>query len=171
MSGELWVALVVGVLGSGGTKFIYDIVKDWKNRPTGDQKSISNIEQSIVTVARARDELIEDNAQIRATLAEERKRWDEERCRYENERQAWFAERRNIQSEISQERASWQQERHVLQDEISSLEKQLRIERAESERRYDSMLSQLAQISARTAALPEYTLEGQRVEGTESEDR
>ena len=130
---ESWVAVILVLLSGGGAKFLYDTYKDWRNQPSPAAREVASVEASIVTIARARDELEEDNRRIRLTLHEERTRWDQERARYESER------------------AGWQDERIRLRAEIVALEQQIRAERDEAARRYDSLLARVAELSARHA--------------------
>lgn len=123
---NIWFWLISALLTGGGGKFLYDSVKDWKSQPGREQRHVATIDASIVTVARARDELAEDNALIRATLAEERKHHDHER-------------------------AIWNAEKVSLREEIEILRVQIRRERDEAEQRYESLLRRLAELSARHA--------------------
>lgn len=125
-----WIFLISALLTGGGAKFLYDMVKDIRNRPTKEQQHVSTIDASIVTIARARDELAEDNSRLRSMIGEERSRWD-------SERSAWAAERLSLRSEIA------------------SLEALIRREREESAARYDALLQRLSDLSARHARNPE----------------
>lgn len=123
---NIWFWLISVILTTGTGKVIWDSVKDWRNRLTKEQRQVATIDASIVTVAKARDELGEDNARLRAILAEERQRHDTERAR-------------------------WDAERVSLRQEIALLETQIRRERDEAERRYNDLLNRLADLSARHA--------------------
>lgn len=125
-----WLWLISLLLAGGGGKFLYDTVRDIRNQirnqPDKSQRHVATLDASLVTVARARDELEEDNSRLRAILAEERSRWDSERT-------------------------TWNTERSSLRAEIEELKAQIRREREESDRRYDVLLRRLSDLSARHA--------------------
>jgi putative hemolysin len=101
----------------GGAKYAYETYKDWKNRPPKEITQNTFVDASIATIARARDELAEDNARLRTTLAEERAQFNAERQRY-----------------IS---------------DINRLEAQIRAERDDFARRYESLLEQVRHLKER----------------------
>lgn len=123
---NIWFWLISAILTGGGGKFLYDSFRDWRNQPGPDARRVATIDASIITVARARDELEEDNARLRAMIGEERARWDLDRA-------AWTAERLSLRAEIEELRA------------------QIWREREESRERYDSLLARLSELSARHA--------------------
>lgn len=124
---NIWYWLISVVLTGGIGRFAVQAVRDWRNRPMTVDQHVSSIDASIITVARARDELAEDNTRLRQMIVEERERWDAER-------EAWSAERL------------------TLRNEIASLETLIRRERAESAARYDALLQRLSDLSARHAS-------------------
>jgi hypothetical protein len=123
---NVWIYLIALVLGGGGVKSVLDFIKEWRSRPSQEERHVSTVDASIITVARARDELADDNDRLRTTLSEERARFD-------------------------QERARWDAEKELFRKEIAELQAQIRKERAEAERRYDALLERLAELSARHA--------------------
>lgn len=125
---NIWFWLISILLTGGGGKFLYDSIKDWRSQPSKDARHVATLDASIVTVAKARDELAEDNARLRATLAEER---------------AWH----------EAERSRWESEKTRFRQEIAELQAQIRLERDEAERRYAALLARLAELSARHAPM------------------
>jgi DNA polymerase sigma len=123
---NIWLWLISLILTSGTAKVLFDAAKDWRNRVGKDQRHVATIDASIVTVAKARDELAEDNARLRATLAEER-------AYHEADRKRWEGEKANFRSEIAE------------------LQAQIRRERDEAERRYAALLQRLTELSERHA--------------------
>lgn len=123
---NIWFWLISILLTGGAGKSLFDFVKDWRARPSKGERQVATIDASIVTVAKARDELAEDNARLRAML-------DEERTRHDGDRARWDAERASLRREIEE------------------LREQIRRERDEAERRYDTLLARLADLSARHA--------------------
>lgn len=129
----------LALLTAGGGKYAWDAWREYRQRraarPTADQRIREDIDANILTVARARDELAEDNGRLRETLREERAQHAstlrEEREQHDRERQSWWGEREQ------------------LREEITLLETQLRAERDEHNRRYDALLEQLADLRHR----------------------
>lgn len=125
--------MIVALIGGGGITALVNALIELRKSPDKGTKKVSNVEQSILTVARARDELEEDNRRLRIQISEDRKLAEHERNAHAEDRRQWSLERRS------------------LQKEIQDLENQIRIERDESERRYDAILAQVARLSARHA--------------------
>jgi len=129
-----FVTIFTTLVGAGGLGYGYNIIKAYAGRPTRGVRQQRVVDASIVTVARARDELEEDNLRIRATLAEERKNWASERERFERDRAAWDTDRARFRAEIA------------------ALEQRIVEERAAAATRYDALLTQVQHLRARTDA-------------------
>lgn len=123
---NIWVWLVGLIMTTGTAKVIFDGFRDFLNRPSKSQQHVATIDASIITVARARDELVEDNQRLRDEITELRQRHAEDRTRWENEKTAF-------------------------RREIAELQERIRLERDEAERRYTALLERLSQLSARHA--------------------
>jgi septal ring factor EnvC (AmiA/AmiB activator) len=126
------VTIFTTLVGAGGLGYAYNIARAYAGRSPRGVRANQVIDASIITVARARDELEEDNLRIRATLAEERKNWISERERFERERQAWETDRTRLRAEIA------------------ALEQRIVEERASAAARYDALLSQVQHLRQRT---------------------
>lgn len=126
-----FVAALITLLSGGSGKFVYDAVKQWRNAPPRALRNQTVVDANIATVARARDELEEDNARLRKTLAEERKQRNEDEARHAVERLRW---------EADQER---------LRAEMARLEIQIRAERDEAAARYNALLQTVHQLQLR----------------------
>lgn len=120
------------LVGAGGLGYAYNIARAYAGRPNRGVRANQVIDASIITVARARDELEEDNLRIRATLAEERKNWASERERFERDRAAWDTDRARLRAEIA------------------ALEQRIVEERAAAAERYDALLTQVQHLRQRT---------------------
>lgn len=102
-------ALVQVVVGGGIVGYGLDALRERKRRArhAGREPAVveslhlQNADASLLTVARARDELEEDNARCRAALAEERALRVEERAQHAAERREWWAEREQLRGEIT----------------------------------------------------------------------
>ena len=94
-----WTVPVATLLGGGGAKYAYDFVKDRMAardaRPSTRQQQAADVDASILTVAKARDELAEDNTRLRETLREER-------LSHAVDRTAWMTERDTLRGEVVQ---------------------------------------------------------------------
>jgi hypothetical protein len=126
------VTVFTTLVGAGGLGYGYNIVRAYVGRAPRGVRATRVVDASIVTVARARDELEEDNARIRATLAEERANWIRERERFERERDAWETDRARFRAEIA------------------ALEARIVEERAAAATRYDALLTQVQHLRQRT---------------------
>lgn len=99
--------VVVALIGAGLLSYGRDSLRAWKARrdqrlPSArDAISVREADASLLVVAKARDELEEDNRRLRVTISEERHRHAEDR-------------------------ATWAQEKSVLRGEIDALEAKLR---------------------------------------------
>jgi len=100
-------AIVVALLGAGILTFLRDGLKALRLRrraatPAGrDALYLETADKSLLVVAKARDELGEDNARLRLSIVEERSRHAEDR-------------------------AQWARDKAVLRGEIDALEGKLR---------------------------------------------
>lgn len=127
-----WVTLVLGVLSTGSLKYVYDAWRAWRAESPRELRVVGVIDANIATVARARDELIEDNVRLRETLTEERAQRLADEARHATERARWLADQERLRADVAR------------------LETQIRVERAEANRRYDSLLDQVNRLGART---------------------
>jgi len=119
--GPIWLAVFSLLISGGGAKYAYDAYKQWKTGPTHTLRRQGDIDASIATVARARDELEEDNARLRQLIIETE-------ARHENDRKRWLAD----------------QERY--REDISRLEAQIIRERDAAAARYDGLLNQVQHL-------------------------
>ncbi len=126
-----WITSILALLSGGGAKFIYDAIKQWRNGPPRGARSQRVVDANIATVARARDELEEDNGRLRAMLDEARSQRTE-------------AERLH-----TEERARWLFDQERLRSDVARLEARLRTEQAEAAARYDALLDQVHQLRLR----------------------
>lgn len=126
-----WVAAVLALLSGGGAKFVYDNVRQWRNGPPRAARMQLVVDANIATVARARDELEEDNLRLRIQLSEER------------------AQRVEVERLHSEERARWLFDQERLRADVARLEARLRTEQAEAAARYDALLEQVHQLRLR----------------------
>lgn len=133
---DTWITALLALLSGGGAKFVWDTYKDYRNLPSRARRQAADIDTSILTVARARDELEADNVRIRQTLAEERKQWSEERERYQTDRLSWYEERKS------------------LHEEIETLRERIRTQRDENAARYEKLLADVARLSSLTNEAP-----------------
>ncbi len=124
-----WVPIIVALISAGLFAWFKQIVTvAWKNRrratPAGRahaarMEDLALTDQSLVVVARARDELESDNARVRAER-------DEDARRHATERAAWDAERAQMRRDQADERAEWARERQRMRDHIDDLEARMR---------------------------------------------
>lgn len=92
------LAAAITVLGGGSGKFLYDLWRDRRTRPARGsvvQRRQADIDASILTVARARDELEADNQALRQMLTEEREN-------FRREREEWASERADLRREVDE---------------------------------------------------------------------
>jgi hypothetical protein len=122
---------ILALLSSGGAKLIYDASKQWRTAPSRAVRSQGIVDANIATVARARDELEEDNARLRMILGEERK------------------QRAEVERLHTEERARWLADQRRLRADVNRLEMRLRSEQAEAAARYDALLEQVHQLRLR----------------------
>lgn len=119
------VGVIITLLGGNLGRFIYKSWTEWRARRatklTPVEQDQAKIDASILTVARARDELEADNARVRETLREERAAHAEEIARKD--------------AEIARYR-----------EQIADLEARIVRERIESDTRYGSLLEQVQQL-------------------------
>lgn len=86
------VNITVALIAGGLLSWARDLVKTWRaardrRQPSArDAATIAEVDASLVVVAKARDELEEDNRRIRLTLSEERHAHAEDRARWEREK-------------------------------------------------------------------------------------
>lgn len=84
-----WTAIIVALISAGLLKYAVDGYKGWKKgrlakTPAALQAAqIATVDQSLAVVARARDELAEDNARLRTLMAESDARHEADRARWE----------------------------------------------------------------------------------------
>jgi hypothetical protein len=125
-----WVTLFSAVMTGGVAKYVYDVYKDWRARPPKELASSTVVDASIATIARARDELEEDNARLRLTLAEERNQFNTERARY-------LADINRLEVQIRKER-----DEYARQAEAAA-------------GRYDALLDQVRHLKSRPGIIGE----------------
>jgi hypothetical protein len=116
-----WVYLIITLLSGGSGKFIWDTYKDWRAQPSKVVRESTDIDASIVTVARARDELEADNARLRQELIDQD-------ARHSRERERWLGDQERLRADVSR------------------LEAQIRAERQEANERYDALLKQIQSL-------------------------
>jgi chromosome segregation ATPase len=114
-----WVTVASVLLTGGGLKYAYDIYKDWKRRPPKALLSVTAVDASIASIARARDELEEDNARLRLTLAEERAQFNAERNRF-------IADINRLEAQITVERENARRAADEMQSRYDNLLEQIR---------------------------------------------
>ena len=134
VNSETWVTLLLAFLGGSGLKSVVDLGRSWaasRGRRTPEEKEAARVDASILSVARARDELEEDNARLREALADERAQNSALRQQHRDDRQGWIAQEA------------------VYRREIAELEARIRNERDEAARRYDQLLEQLSALRLR----------------------
>lgn len=93
---EAITTIVVALIGAGILNWVRDAYlarKAGKNTPSA--KNIAEVDASLVVVAKARDELQQDNTRLRQELAEERASHNEDRDR-------WAYEKARLRDEIDQ---------------------------------------------------------------------
>lgn len=127
-----YIALIAAVLAGGSGKVVLDFYQAWRNGPPPELKNVTLADANLASVAKARDELIEDNIRLR----EERLEQDQ---RHAAERAVWLAEQAR------------------LRKDIADLELRLRTERDQANRRYDALLRQVRTLGLRTDQLEEDT--------------
>lgn len=120
------IGLISALLTGGFGKFLWDIYRDYRNRPPKAVREQATIDANILTVVRARDELEEDNVRIRATLAEERTRHAEDRT-------SWDAERARLREEAATWEQRYRRERAVNTGAIERLAQGLQLPGQEGE--------------------------------------
>jgi hypothetical protein len=136
MTTQDWlVPIAVAFLGGGGAQYAIGL---WRERRTERVNRPALVDASILTVARARDELEADNARLREQL-------DNERAAHHQERESWMAER----TAHFREREGWSREREGYQDEIDRLLVRVREERRAASERYDRLEAQLEELRRR----------------------
>lgn len=137
-----WVLIVTAIVSAGGIKYVYDLTRQWMSKVPAGLITDTLAAASIATVARARDELEEDNLRIRATLAEERQNWAQERSRM-------LAEQAIDRERYQREQSLWEQDRMRFRAEIAALEQQIVKERVEAAARSDALLKQVQHLRQR----------------------
>ena len=98
--------IVVALIAAGLLSYIRDAIKTWRNarkasEPSArDAATVAQVDASLVVVAKARDELEEDNLRLRQTISEERSRHAEDRDRWDKEKRALRAEIDGLESRL-----------------------------------------------------------------------
>lgn len=116
---------IIGALGGGGGKLLFDFYKAYKDGPPKELRAVALADANLASVAKARDELIEDNMRLRAERVEQDARH-------------------------AAERAQWLFDQERLRADVNRLEDQIRAERAEANLRYDALLRQIKTLGIRT---------------------
>lgn len=122
--------MIIGLLGGGGGKLLFDFYKAYKEGPPKALWAVTLADANIASVAKARDELIEDNMRLRAERIEQDARH-------------------------AAERAQWLADQNRLRADVQRLEEQIRTERAEANLRYDALLRQIQVLGLRTDEMKE----------------
>jgi SMC interacting uncharacterized protein involved in chromosome segregation len=98
---------LLGVLLSAGlASFVTSQWRAWRARhrarqeDTADRRHMTEIDGSLLTVVRARDELEDDNRRLREQLAEERRMRAEDQARHERERNSMRAEMDRLEDRL-----------------------------------------------------------------------
>lgn len=92
-------SVLTALIAAGLLAYIKDAVHAYRERRAAatpearEALHVATADQSLLVVARARDELEEDNRRLRVTLSEERSRHDAERA-------SWASEKREMRREI-----------------------------------------------------------------------
>lgn len=107
--------VLVAAIGGGLLAYARDAIKTWRaarrrNTPSArDAATIQEVDASLVVVAKARDELEEDNRRLRLTMAEERRahaadrsRWEHEKLLLRNEIDALESKLRGLLAEVEE---------------------------------------------------------------------
>ena len=96
---EAATTVVVALIGAGVLSYLRDFAKGWRSRKEArtpearEALAVGVADKSLLVVAKARDELEEDNARLRVTIVEERNRHAEDRAQ-------WVAEKSRLRAEI-----------------------------------------------------------------------
>ncbi len=118
MSVDQGITLLGVLLSAGLAGFFRGQWKAWLVRrrvraeDVADRRHMTEIDGSLLTVVRARDELEDDNRRLREQLAEERQRRVEDEARHQRER--------------DEQEARHERERDALRAEVDRLEEKLR---------------------------------------------
>lgn len=115
------IAIFSSPLVLGVVKYAYDAWKQWRSGPSHVLRKQGDVDASIATVARARDELEADNERLRVLLVEAE-------ARHETERQRWLADQARYR------------------EDITRLEAQIIRERDSAAARYDALLNQVQHL-------------------------
>jgi hypothetical protein len=89
-----YLGLIAAALTGGTFKVLLDLYKTWKNGPPAELKGVTLADANLASVAKARDELIEDNIRLRQQQLEQ----DE---RHARERTVWLAEQDRLRKDIA----------------------------------------------------------------------
>lgn len=146
---DAYLTIFVTALVAGGGKFFWDLVKGWKSPEPKQPKAlvaVSVADANLESVAKARDELIEDNMRLRSERIEQDARHAEERKR-------WLFDQERLRADITILEGRLRSERDDADRRSARLEKQIRDERVAANRRYDALLNQVNRLGTRTNEL------------------
>lgn len=110
--------IIVALIAAGLLSYIRDAIKTWRdarkaNTPSArDAATVAEVDASLVVVAKARDELEEDNRRLRLTISEERARHAEDRDRWDREKRALREEIDGLEHRLRALLAEVEQLRH-----------------------------------------------------------
>lgn len=108
--------VITALIGAGVLTYVRDAVRAIRARRTAatpearEALHVATADQSLLVVAKARDELVEDNTRLRVTIAEERTRHAEDRAQ-------WAREKAHLRAEID----SLEAKLRGLLDEVTAL--------------------------------------------------
>ena len=94
-------SIITALIAAGLLSYIKDAIRAYRARRIAatpearDALHVATADQSLLVVAKARDELEEDNRRLRVTLGEER-------ARHDVERNEWYSEKRQMRAEIDE---------------------------------------------------------------------
>ncbi len=106
MSTDQAIDLLGLLLTAGLGGFLWGQVKAWgvrrraRTEDTAERRHMTEIDGSLLTVVRARDELEDDNRRLREQLSEERRWRAEDQQRHERERDAMRAEMDRLEERL-----------------------------------------------------------------------
>jgi hypothetical protein len=130
VSDEPALVTIAALLVTGGGKVAFDFYKAWKEGPPKELRAVSLADANLALVAKARDELIEDIIRLRAELLEKD-------ARHAADRTQWLADQERLRADVAR------------------LEQQIRVERADANKRYDDLLQQIKHLGQRTNIMEE----------------
>lgn len=111
------IGVIIALMAGGGWTFVTGLINARRKREGGshDKEPVaSQVDASILAIARARDELEDENSRLRRTHAEEREAWEREKTRMREEISA-------LQREIERVRREADERYAALLEQVRSL--------------------------------------------------